>query len=260
MNNSILILVFNFSNCLNNLEYLINLYKNYFKQIIVYSDYPVINNIEINYVNTQQGYYVHNIFNHFYKNYKYLLNSCDGIFYTMDDNIINLNILNLLNTKKIVYYYNEIKPLNEYSGWQWDLSWGKNAINNLLNDEEFKKYNMNKFSGCFADWFYLPKEYLTDKLFNLFSLYVKHKVFLELAIPSIINNIETNKEKYEKFTDDILWGNDRKKLLDKNYLYKSFNCKHNLVIHPIKFNNNKESKIWLSEIFMKKKMYYYNNY
>ena len=253
MNNSILILVFSFSNCLNNLEYLINLYKNYFKQIIVYSDYPVINNIEINYVNTQQGYYVHNIFNHFYKNYKYLLNSSDGIFYTMDDNIINLNILNLLNTKKIVYYYNEIKPLNEYSGWQWDLSWGKNAINNLLNDEEFKKYNMNKFSGCFADWFYLPKEYLTDKLFNLFSLYVKHKVFLELAIPSIINNIETNKEKYEKFTDDILWGNDRKKLLDKNYVYKSFNCKHNLVIHPIKFNNNKESKIWLSEIFMKKK-------
>lgn len=253
MNNSILILVFNFSKCLNNVEYLINLYKKYFKQIIVYSDYPVINDIEINYVNTEEGHYVHNIFNHFYKNYNYLLDSCDGIFYTMDDNIINLNILNLLNTKKIVYYYNEIKPLNEYSGWHWDVSWGKYRINNLLNDEEFKKYNMNKFSGCFADWFYLPKEYLTDKLFNLFSLYAKHKVFLELAIPSIINNIEINKDKYEIFTDDILWRNNRKKFLDKNYIYNSINYKHNLVIHPIKFNENKEGKLWLLDIFMKKK-------
>ena len=109
MKNSILILVFNYSNCLNNREYLINLYKNYFKEIIVYSDYPIINDIKINYVYIDQGHYVHNIFNHFYTNYSNLINSCDGIFYTMDDNIINLNILNLLNTKKIIYYYNEIK-------------------------------------------------------------------------------------------------------------------------------------------------------
>lgn len=252
MNNYILILVFNYSKCLNNMEYLINLYKKYFKKIIVYSDYPVVNNIEINYLNIEQGHYAHKIFNHLYVNYEKILNDCDGIFYTMDDNIININILNLINKNKIVFYYNEIKNLNEYSGWQWDLPWGKNAINNLLKDTEFKKYNINKFSGCFADWFYLPKEYLTEKIFNLFDLFAKHKVFLELAIPSIINNIETNENKYEKFTDEILWGNDRKKFLDKNYIYNSLNCKHNLVIHPIKFNNNKESKIWLSEIFMKK--------
>jgi hypothetical protein len=252
MKNSILILVFNYSNCLNNREYLINLYKNYFKEIIVYSDYPIINDIKINYVYIDQGHYVHNIFNHFYTNYSNLINNSDGIFYTMDDNIINLNILNLLNTKKIVYYYNEIKPLNKYSGWQWNLSWGKLAIYNLLKDEEFKKYNIDKFSGCFADWFYLPKKYLTDKLFDLFSLFAKHKVFLELAIPSVINNIETNKDNYEIFTDEVLWNNDRIKFLDKNYIYNSFNYKHNLVIHPVKFNENKESKLWLSEIFMKK--------
>lgn len=253
MNNYILILVFNHSKCLNNMEYLVNLYKKHFKKIIVYSDYPVINNIEINYLNIEHGYYVHKIFYHFYVNYENILNDCDGIFYTMDDNIININILNLINKNKIVFYYNEIKNLNEYSGWHWDLPWGKNAINNLLKDTEFKKYNINKFSGCFADWFYLPKEYLTEKIFNLFYLFAKHKVFLELAIPSIINNIEINENKYEKFTDEILWGNDRNKFLDKNYIYNSFNCKHNLVIHPIKLNSNKESKIWLSDIFMKKK-------
>ena len=92
--NSILILVFNYSNTLQNKDKLINIYKKYFKEIIVYSDYPVAEDInEVNYVNIERGYFTQKVFYHFYENYKEKLDKCDGLFYVMDDNIINLNIL-----------------------------------------------------------------------------------------------------------------------------------------------------------------------
>jgi len=50
----------------------------------------------------------------------------------MDDNIVNVNILNLFDSDKILYYHNEIKTLDNYSGWWWDSKVGKNAINNLI--------------------------------------------------------------------------------------------------------------------------------
>ena len=155
-----------------------------------------------------------------------MIDDSDGIFYTMDDNIINVNILNLFDSEKIIYYYNEIKTLDNYSGWWWDLfsgRYGRNAITNLMNDNEFKKYNINKFSGTFSDWFYLPKKYLNDTLFSLFELFSKYEVFLELAIPSIINNIEKDRLQYQTFTDEILWEDNRNKFLNKDYIYNSLN-------------------------------------
>jgi hypothetical protein len=252
--NCILIIVFNYSNTICNKNLIKKIYEKHFKKIVFYSDYPVIQDNEVNFINIEKGYYTHKIFKHFYDNYKTLINDSDGLFYTMDDNIINVNILNLFDSNKIIYYDKEIQTLDYHSGWQWDnKNWGKNAIINLLNDNEFKKYNINKFCGTFADWFYLPKKYLTDKLFNLFDLFDKYGVFLELAIPSIINNIETDKSNYQKFTDEVLWGEDRNKFLDKQYVYNSFNKKHNLFIHPIKFNQLPDSKEWLKEFFCKDK-------
>lgn len=70
------------------------------------------------------------------------------------------------------------------------------AINNLINDDKFKKYNINKFSGLFLDQFYLPKKYSNDTLFDLFKLFSNYKVFLEITISSIINNIEMDKSQY----------------------------------------------------------------
>lgn len=254
MKNTILIVVFNYSNCLNNLEFIKSLYEKYFKKIIFYSDIQKSSNNynEVNFIDIERGYYTHKIFNHFYKKYKSLLDDSDGLFYTMDDNILNLNILNLIDNKKIIYYYNDIHELSHYSGWWWDKPCGKKAINNLLKDNEFQKYNIIKFSGAFSDWFYLPKQYLTHDLFNLFELFGKHNVFLELAIPSVINNIEKNKENYTCFTDEVLW-NDRYKFNNMKYIYNSLNYKHNLILHPIKFNQNPQSKIWLKDIFCKNK-------
>lgn len=255
--NCILIIVFNYSNCVCNKNVLNNIYINHFKKIIYYSDYPSVNDEDVNFVNIYKGYNVHNIFNHFKIKYNEELKDIDGIFYTMDDNIINVNILNLFNNDKIIYNYNEIKELSNYTGWWWTKiyngNFGKIAINNLLNDAEFKKYNINKFSNNFSDFFYLPKKYLDDKLFDLFKLFSKHNVFLEISIPTIINNIEQNKLNYQTFTSEILWNKERNNFLKKEYIYNSLNHKHNLILHPIKFNANTDSKKWLSEFFCKNK-------
>lgn len=255
--NCVLLVVFNYSKCISNKDIIKKIYEKHFKQVIFYSDYPTIEDDEVNFININRGYNAHKIFNHFYKNYRSVVDDCDGMFYTMDDNIINVNILNLFDSEKIIFYERELKTLDNYSGWWWDDeggAYGKNAINNLLNDNEFKKYNINKFNGAFADWFYLPKRYLTDKLFDLFELFSKHEVFLEIAVPSIINNIEMDKSQYQPFTEEVLWSsNDRAKFYNKEYVYNSLNHEHNFILHPIKFNQNPSSKTWLIDIFGKDK-------
>jgi hypothetical protein len=273
--NTILLVVFNYSNCVCNKNIIQNIYEKYFKKIIFYSDFPIIQDDEVNFIYTNSGHNTQNAFVHFYKNYKSLIDDSDGLFYTMDDNIINVNILNLFDSKKIIYYKSNIindddrnnilkgRPtdytwftldnIENHSGWHWESPYGKNTVHNLINDNEFKKYNINKFTGSFSDWFYLPKKYLTDKLFDLFELFSKYNVFLEIAIPSIINNIEEDKSQYQSFTAEILWNDDRHKFLNKDYIYNSLNCNHNLILHPIKFNKNPNSKEWLKEFFCKDK-------
>jgi hypothetical protein len=255
--NTILLVVFNYADCVSNKDIIKSIYENHFKQIIFYSDYPENTDNEVNFMNINKGYNTHKIFKHFYTKYKTIIDESDGLFYTMDDNIINVNILNLFDSDKIIYYNCDLKTLNNYSGWWWDKSYnglyGKNALDNLLKDSDFSKYNINKFCGTFSDWFYLPKQYLTDKLFDLFDIFSKYEVFLEIAIPSIINNIETDKSQYQQFTDDMLWNKERDKLLNKDYIYNSLNHNHNLLLHPIKFNQNPPSKKWLKDIFCKDK-------
>ena len=69
-NNSILIVVFNYSNCVCNKNIIKNIYEKYFKKIIFYSDYPIIQDDEVNFININKGYNTHKIFNHFYINYR----------------------------------------------------------------------------------------------------------------------------------------------------------------------------------------------
>ena len=269
--NTILIVVFNYSDCIRNKNIIKDIYEKHFKKIIFYSDYPIIQDDEVNFIEINRGFNTHKIFNHFYKNYRLIIDDSDGLFYTMDDNIINVNILNLFDSEKIIYYkpntandhisiissdittnytWFKLDDINNHFSWWWDYS--RNAIINLMNDNGFKQYNIDKFSGSFSDLFYLPKKYLTDKLFHLFELFSNYEVFLEIAIPSIINNIETDKSQYQNFTNNILWDN-RKNFLNKEYVINSLNHTHNLILHPIKFNQNPDSKEWLKDIFCKDK-------
>jgi FkbM family methyltransferase len=276
--NTILIVVFNYSNRIYNKDFIKSIYEKHFKTIIFYSDYPIAQDDEINFINIDGGHYVNKIFKHFYNKYNKLIDDSDGIFYTMDDNIVNVNILNLFDNNKILYY----PPNNKYLSTSTDFETlaeksGKNAISNLLNDTTFQKYNIDKFSGSFSDFFYLPKKYLTDELFELFELFSKYEVFFEISIPTIIHNIEHDKTQYQLFTCDILCNANRsysgtleddynqetsacttsisssQKFLNKEYIYHSLNHNHNLFLHPIKFNENPISKEWLKDIFCKEK-------
>ena len=269
--NTILIIVFNYSNCICNKNIIKNLYEKYFKTIIFYSDYPIIQEEDdVNFIKIGRGFFLTKVFSNFYIRYNSIIDDCDGIFYTMDDNIINVNILNLFDSKKIIYYkpknanskdiicdygggVHNLDYIDNHSGWHWDFPFGKNKIKKLLEDDEFKKYNIDKFSGAFSDWFYLPKKYLTYELFELFELFSIYNVFLEIAIPSIIHNIEKDLSQYQNFTSEILWGNDRKQLLNKDYIYNSLHHNHNFILHPIKFNENPDSKEWLKTFFCKDK-------
>jgi FkbM family methyltransferase len=274
--NTILIVVFNYSNCIFNKNLLKNIYKNHFKEIIFYSNYPIIEgDNEINFIDIQNGYYLTKIFNHFYTNYKSLIDDCDGLFYTMDDNIINVNILNLFKNDKIIFYkpnhenmdnnivkygnmtnysWFKIDYIENHLNGNWYVWWErfKLNINNLLNDDEFKIYNITKFSASFSDWFYLPKKYLTNLLFTLFDLFSKHDIFLEIAISTIIHHIEHDLTAYQDFNNEVLHAT-REKFLDKKYIYNSLNHNHNFILHPIKFNENPATKDWLIEFFNKEK-------
>jgi hypothetical protein len=269
--NCILIIVFNYSDCICNKDFIKSIYEQHFKKIIFYSDYPIIEDKdnEINFININRGYYVHKIFNHFYNNYKSLIEESDGIFYSMDDNIINVNILNLYRNDKIIYYYKndvndnmddilngittnktwfKMDSYENHKTWWWDQY--KNQLSQLSKDTHFKKFNINKFCGGFSDWFYLPKKYLNTNLFDLFYLFGKYNIFIEIAIPTIINSIESDYKQYHIFTNDILWK-DREKLTNENYIYNSLNHEHNLLLHPIKFNQNPSVKEILKKNFLK---------
>lgn len=259
--NCILVVVFNYADCIHNKDVIKQIYGNHFKQIIFYSDYPMIEgDDEVHFVQIQRGYFTHNIFKHLYDKYQSALDESDGLFYTMDDNIINVNILNLYDSNKIIYYKSNLNTrpvfstdtLAEYSGWWWDNEYGNKAIFHLLKDTEFQQYNIRTFSGAFSDWFYLPKRYLTHDLFRLFDLFAKYEVFLEIAIPSVIHNTENDNTQYQDFTNEVLWDN-RQVFLSKDYIHLSLNKTHNLILHPVKFSQNPESKEWLREFFCKEK-------
>jgi hypothetical protein len=255
-NNVILVVVFNYSNLVINKDNFKKMYKPYFKEIIFYSDLPVFNSDpEINYIYTNRGNNAHSIFPDISKKYKDLLDKSDGLFYTMDDNIINLNILNNFDKGKIIYTFPEtiITDLNTVSGWAWDNREGKDSINRLLLDDKFKEYKLNEFIGSFSDYFYLPKKYLTDNLFNLFDLFSKYEVFLEISIPTIIYYSEKNVDNYEKFNSTILWGYDRNQTETHEGIGNIFNS-NPLFVHPIKFSNNNNFEFLINNIFNRSRL------
>ena len=162
----------------------------------------------------------------------------------MDDNIINTNILHNFTNDKIIFYHNKLNKISTYKGWQWDIY--RNNIIMFLNNNN--NLNIQEFSGWFSDFFFLPKKYLTKNTFQLFEEFANYKIFLELAIPSVINNIEKNSSEYQLFLDEIMWDKDREKLKDKTYLKQCF--KNNLFIHPVKLNENSKFKDWLFEFLI----------
>ena len=65
--NCILLVVFNWSDCVTNKNTIKKLYVTHFKQIIFYSDFPEKEDDEVTYIDIKMGYTTTKIFEHFYK-------------------------------------------------------------------------------------------------------------------------------------------------------------------------------------------------
>jgi len=255
--NCILLIYFNDSFLVSEKDFIKKLYGNHFNTIIFFSNYnnhsEIIDN-EINYVFTNNGFNTHAIFNIFYNKYKDLIQSSDGLMFAIDDCILNMNILHNFSNQSIIYYFKdeEYKTLENHNGWQWDKPfYGKDAFYRLFKDPDYyNNYDIKMFSGFYADWFYLPKKYLTHEFFYLSYLFAKHQIFFELAIPTLINFFEQNKNNYQSIIDDIHWGNDRNiKFANKEYLTYSLNEKKSFAIHPVRTYKYPFIKDWLISIF-----------
>ena len=256
-NNSVLIILFNYADCAHHKDFLQSLYGPFFKKIIFYSDLPK-NGVYldgVHYVYIRMGSIAQNIFDHYRQNYPDLINESDGLFYTMDDNIINLRILDQFNTDKIIFEHHfPIGKIEDKADWHWDWDngkWGKRAIYELQKDEKYSKYEIEGYTGAWADSFYLPKKYLKNELFELFELFAKYEVFIEIAIPTILHHIEKRRDHYQPSKHIVLWGQERLKLREKTSFYEIFSG-DSLFVHPVKFNENPKSKEWLVDIFANK--------
>ncbi len=265
--NSVLLVAFTFASNCNNIERLKKLYEPHFKKIIFYSngllDHEKETYPDVHYLGLNCGWVVYRIFEHFEQHYLPSMPDIDGIFYTMDDNILNVNILNFFSTDKIIYEYaskdpefaafNMLKTPDGHTGWHWDRG-VRETVYNVFNDPEFKEFGFSQVRGQFSDYFYLPKRYLTPSLFTLFRIFAKHSVSLEVAIPSILSFLVPNPDEYHTFRSLVWWyPQDRELLKDRAYLINAFSKDFNLVVHPVKFNNHPESFGWLEELFTTRK-------
>lgn len=257
--NTILIIVSNHAINCNNIHFLKDLYGEFFKDIVFYSDICRQGEEElagINYIDISGGWLFYKVLMHFRENFPEAFNSSEGIFYSMDDNLINVKELKKYDTNKIIYEYNttdpefipinELKPVDSHYGWHWGVR--RDTIHSLLKDEEFtSKYpSFNLVRAQFADYFFLPKRYLNNTFFDLLKYMYKHKVILEIAIPTVMRFIEPEEENYFKFNNIALWEvADREKLKDKDYFYNT--VKNNLFTHPVKYNSFNEFREWTRE-------------
>jgi hypothetical protein len=245
-NNTILLINFNHSRHTNNKEFLKSLYGSYFKSIYFYSDLPSTSDNEINFIKTEKGFFTHRIFIDFFEKYQEEINQSDGVFYIHDDCILNVKKLNSYFSTDIIYYskpdaifsLSELPRAKNLEWSHWKQPYGVEAIQSIQNNP------ITKIIRVFSDFFYLPSTFINQKTIDLFKLY--KNVFLEIAIPSIINHIKPKNIQYKKFSSKILWYQDRYKLLDINFLQDA--VKNNLITHPVKFNKNPEYKKHITKI------------
>jgi len=267
--NSILIVNFNYAQHVIHKDYLKELYNSHFKKIIFYSDVGNgLQDEEVNYIYTCRGQLTQGIFKHFYHKYYNDVDSSDGIFYTMDDNILNLNTLNLYRNDKVICFLSsnlgELIDLNSLinSCWFKDTEFGVEAILSLFHNQEYiQKFKWKDGIHSLSDYFFIPRKHFNQDFVDAMDIFAKMKVFLEIAIPTIISHLIPNKNDYQLFGHaTYLWNKLRQNLTNFSYIKNSFNQTHTFALHPLKFNSAStdyqhvpETKQWLRDIFCKKK-------
>jgi hypothetical protein len=251
--NVILVVVFNYSKCLNNKEAIKKIYEGHFKKIIFYCDTPSNDDHnDVHFVSIEMGYTTHAIFKHLWEHYQNDLENSDGLMYTMDDCIINTHRLNELDTDKVISNYGTSVNRCDYQtldGWHWTKPHGIESLDRLFATHELPE--ITQICGSFSDYFYLPKRFIDSELFALFEKFADAKVFLEIAIPTIINKVTEGRKNHGNWKEIVLWREDRLKTRDRHFMISNLSANH--FYHPIKFNENPNYLAWIQDFFEKPK-------
>ena len=230
-NDILLIINYNYEFLTSLNDFIINLYEDYFPNIIFITpgNYSNDTNKIIPCPESHKGYYSYYCMKKVYEKYP----SYKGYIFVMDDayikvwELINLNfdipwILTFCYVKTKIW-------LKSSDREELLLSRNKKWKNNL---KIF--FNGDVIGHGISDFFYLPNYFLPDFI-EVAEEFYKYEVFLEQAVPSIYGIILKPLYQYIDFTG--LWNDDRKNW--KNYLYTAHK---QIIVHPIKFSDVENRK------------------
>ena len=177
----------------------------------------------------------------------------------MDDCFINPYLLQHYDTSRIIctdeyrlwwhaaHNIPELEIFCPYSGkpgaWWWrddksgvlqSIVCYEIRIKKICHD---KSIPVDRFSGQFSDFLYLPKKYLLDYT-NLARLCVKNLVFHEIAIPTCARRMLRNHRDFlsaRQFVRVLSLWDDRHIVQNEQTLHSIINC--HLIVHPLKWSD-----------------------
>ena len=162
-----------------------------------------------------------------------------GYFEANDDSCLQPTLLGEENHNKAM---SEVwDPWTPYNKWPWNLVRNKqnvvmflaylNAVSEIKSKAHLRsicKVDLSQLRRGWSDFFYFPKSNLTAFL-ELESVMYKHYVFLENAVPFIMNCLDAN----------VIKDCNHGKMPDRKV------CPH---LHPVKFSRLSERRICLNRI------------
>ena len=232
-NDILLIINYNMPGFLKLNEYLEELYKKYFPNIVYL--YP--QNIKTNSPNiihceeSYRGYFSYKCMERIHRrfpNYK-------GYLLTNDDNYLKVWELENFDFNIPWLYKYEPGGINQ----RWVFYSMCKGLKNICEHNLEYKANLTNFFGMykvfngFADLYYIPKYYMSSFTELLGKMYGA-KIFLECAIPDSFAIMSA--PKYQIIYVRPIWANERENVF--NILHKEY---QQFSIHPIKFSS-KEAK------------------
>ena len=228
----LLIINYNSPGYLNLNEYIEELYKKNFPNIVYI--YPVqmqnekpTSNIIIC-PESHNGFYSYGCIEKVYQNYP----NFKGYFFINDDLYIKVWEFQFYDFSVPWFYQFEPGGINS----NWHNSYLCINLNDMYNNNSEWKRNITNFFGVYkiiygiADLYYIPQNYI-NRFIELGREMINSKIFLECAVQATFAIISA--PKYHIIYLRALWGNERKRNI--NVLHKEFK---QISIHPIKFSND----------------------
>lgn len=215
-------------------------------------DYPFIH------VNLHKGYYSYECLGQAIRLYPHF----KGYLFTNDDMIVNWWVLQKLDFKKLWINKDKrsriadpLKPLptNAWSWWENSLQNCSQAINELFQHPGMFNKSLSTFlrnnngsklcESKWADFFYVPGGQLAFQFQTMSAVFFKHKVFLEIAVPTIFYFLERKENIYLLngiYLPSVFGHKDFSGTIGGHYLWRVYN--HSIpFVHPVKFHNDKHN-------------------